>query len=501
MNLFTSAPARRLRQGSLLLEAVIAMAIFAIVLTSIGLVLVVGEHQTLAAGYKVRGTYLAEQQLEILRQMHTPDTSAAITPGTHGLILGQGGLGWMLSGTSASDGPYQTSVEITALGTDWLGVRSNVHWQIDRTRSGSVVLSTYLTHWDRPKEIGDWSQPQPLKVVTDGGTPNFRKIAVSGQYAFITGSVQDGGRKALYVFDCSSNPPTEAATGFNIAASAEGIAIAGNRLYLATDEPGRQVQVYDISSPSTLNETNLVASYGLPNADLRAVAIAVYGTTVFVGTNDNTVDPQFYALRMSESGPMTLLDSLRIEGSVVDMSLRDGYGYLATSSNFLEVQVVDLFDPTQLSKAPGIGMVYEPGVGIGVGAQTIAVSGTSALIGRLSGATFEELSLYDLESSPVPPPLSDKSVERGADVNSLAILPGTQYAFGAEKQILDEEEIYRFTVLDLVAMMRNQNPVLFSYNDLVRPARGVAYATDDDPLYDDLLYVITDKDLLIFGPG
>jgi hypothetical protein len=490
------ASARHLQRGSLLLEAIIAIAIFAMILTSISLVLVVGEHQTIAAGDRARGAYLAEQQLEILRQMHTPSTSAAITPGKYGLALQPDGLGWMLSGTSASDGPYRTEVEITSLGTDWLGVRATAGWQIDRTRSGSVVIDTYLTDWDRPKLIGDWSHPVPRASFTDGATPNFQKIAVLGQYAFVTGSMEDGGRKALYVFDCSSNPPTEVATGFNLTASARGIAIAGNRLYLATDEPGRQVQVYDISSPPTLSESNLVTSYPLPNG-LRAVTIAVYGTTVYVGTNDNAVDPQFYALRISEAGPMTLLDSLRVEGNILDMSLRDGYVYLATSSNFPEVQVVDVFDPTQLSAAPGVGMDMTDN---GFGAQSIAVSGTSALIGRLAGETIDELSLYDLAISPVPPSSSDKSRERGADVTGLIMLPGTKYAFGTETQVLDEETNFLFTVLDLAALNREENPVLFTY-PLLRTPRGLAYGSSADLLYDDLLYVITDKDLLIFEPG
>lgn len=499
-NLFGGCATSRIRsgmrRGSLILEAVIAIGIFSMLLMGLGIALMVSEHQTIAAGDRFRGTYLAERQLEILRQMHTPETSDTITPGKHGLALKADGSGWEMTGTFASEGPFRTEVEVTSLGTDWLGVRATANWQIDRTRSGSVVLDTYLTDWDRPKELGDWSQPQLLKAFSDGGTPNFRKIAISGQYAFISGSMEDGGRKALYVFDCSSVTPTEVATEFNPAASAEGIAIAGDKLYLATDEPGRQVQVYDISSPSTLSEENLLASYGLPTG-LRAVAIGVYGTTVFIGTNDNATDPQFYALETGEDGTMTLLDSLRVEGNILDMGLRNGYAYLATSSNFPEVQVIDVFDPEQLSPAPGIGMDLDDN---GFGAQSIVVSGTSALIGRLAGASIDELSLYDIGSTPVPPSASDISWERGSDVNSVAALPGTNYAFAAEVQILDEEENYRFTVLDLAAMTRNQNPLLFSYA-LVNPARSMAYGTSENPLFDNLLYFITDRDLLIFRPG
>ena len=485
------APAPQLRRGSLLLEAVIAIGIFSMILMSIGVTLIAGEHQTIAAGDRARGTYLAEQQLEIIRQMHTPALSNTITPGKHGIVLQPNGLGWVLTGTSASDGLYRTEVEVTTLGTDWLDVKATASWHIDPTRSGSVVLDTQLTDWDRPKDIGDWAHPHAVTTLTDSGTPHFQKIAVKGQYAFVTGSVADGGRKALYVFDCSSNPPTEIDTGFVIAASARGIAISGNRLYLATDSPGQQVQIYDISSPATLSSANLVTSYSLPSG-LKAIAIAVYGTTVYVGTTDNAVDPQFYALKLNEIGPMTLLDSLRVDGTINAMSLHDGYAYLATTSNATEVQVVDIFDPAQIAPAPGVGIDL-PDV---FDAYAIAVSGTSALIGQQSGPTISELILENIQSSPVPLPSQESwTWERGGDVNDLAILPGTKYAFAAGTT--DDAQL---TILDLAAMARNANPILFTY-PLLRSARGVAYGADENPLYDNRLYVITDKDLLIFSPG
>lgn len=475
------------RRGSLLLEAIIAIAIFAMTLMGIGFALLLGEHQTIAAGDRARAVYLAEQQLEILRQMHTPALSNTITPGPHGLVMNPAKTGWIFSGTSTVSGAYTTSVEVATLGTDWMDARARTSWSIDRTRFGSIEVDTYLTDWDRAKTIGNWASPHVKTLLTDSDTPAFRKIAVSGTYAFVTGSIADGGRKGLYVFDCSSNPPTEVATGFNLMASADGIAIAGNRLYVATDEPGRQVQVYNISSPATLNADNLVASYGGFTSGLKATAIGVYGTTVFVGTNDNAVDPQFYALKMNDAAPMTLLGSLRVDGNVNGMSLHDGYAYLATTSNATEVQVVDVFDPTNLVLAPRIG-IDMPDV---FDAYSIALSGSSALIGQQDGDTISELMLQDVSASPVPsPPPGPWTWERGGDVNDLTILPGTKYAFAAGTTAGAQ-----LTILDLAAFARNQNPVLFTYS-LLRSARGVTYDRTND-----LLYFITDKDLFIFAPG
>jgi len=187
------------RSGSLLLEAMIAIGIFAIFLGGIGLSLILGERSTLSGGDHSRAGFIAEQQLEAVRGMKNDDFDA-LTIGTYGIALEPDG--WTFSGTSVMTEGYEGSITVTSKGTDWLQVDSSVEWDFGPTRSGSVVLHTYLTDWQKPAVVGDWSAMTKSTEVNDGGAPDYQHIAINGQHAFIT-SLHTAG-VGLYIYDISN---------------------------------------------------------------------------------------------------------------------------------------------------------------------------------------------------------------------------------------------------------------------------------------------------------
>lgn len=472
-----------LRPGSLLLEAIIAIGIFAIFLGGIALSLLVGERSTIVSGDRGRGAFLAEQQLEAVRQMRSTNFDS-VTTGAHGVSLV--GNSWAFSGTSITTNGYKTKVDVVSKGTDWLEVSSTVTWDFGNTRSGSVVLTSYLTNWRKTATVGNWSAMTRIANLSIGGTPEYQKIAVSGTYAFVTSSRASGG-KGLYVFDIS-NPasPVRIAATFDLGASAYGIVASGNRLYLATDDPLKEVQVYDIASPATLTAGNLLKSYDLAGTG-KARSVAVYGANVFIGSLDDAPNHQLTALLMSETGPMTLQSSLSMSGSVLGLMLQDGYAYVANAYNVGELQVVDIFDPTAMTFAPGVGIDLTNTQD----ATAIGASGTSALIGRLSGAAIDELTLYDIGPAPVPsPPPGPWTLEIGGDVNSLATVYGSKYAF-----VGGSADAAQLRVLDLVKFALGQAPVVKTY-DALATMQGLFYDWQTDRLFG-----VTSDNLMIFAPG
>jgi hypothetical protein len=469
--------------GSLLLEAIVAIGVFGIFLGGIGLSLLLGQRSTIAAGDRVRATFIAEKQLEALRQMGT-ESFARLAVGTRGMV--QTGTGWRFSGSSVTQNGFVGSVTITQHATDWMDISSRVGWNFKNTRSGSVVLQSSITNWQKPFAIGNWASMGKIAEVTISGTPDLQKVAVTGNYAFVTSTVLVNG-KGLYIFDVT-NPasPTQTNTSFNLGASAYGLVADGSRLYLATDNPTNEVQVYDTTAPTTLTTAQMINSYDLPSSQ-QGRSLALYGTTLFVGTEDHPPDKQLSALQLSETGPITLLSSLSVSGSALGLALRDGYAYLSTSYNVGELQVVDIFDPEAMKFAPGAGIdLTDTHDG-----QAIAVSGTSALLGRSEGSGIDELILYSVADSPVPaPPPGPWTLEIGGTVYALTTVPGSRYAFAgtstSSSQIL---------VLDLGAFARGVNPVLKNYN---------AHATVKGLFYDwrtDRLYAVTTSGLLVFAPG
>lgn len=476
-------PSLRLRRGSLLLEAIIAIGIFALFLGGIGMTLVLGERTTILAGDRTRAAFLAEQQLEAVRQMRSSDFDS-VTTGNHGLTLTASGWSW--SGTLVQNNGYTSWVTVTSKGTEWLEVASNIRWNFGNTRSGSILMTTQLTDWKKVASVGNWAAMTEIAQSTLSDTPEFQSIAVSGSFAYVT-STQDSGGKGLYIFDIS-NPasPVRVASAFDLGASAYGVTVVDNRLYLATDDSTKEVQVFDLTDPANLTVGNLINTFDLPGSG-QARSIAVYGNNVFVGSLLDPPNDSLTAISMSETGPMTLLSSLSVSGSVLGLALHDGYAYLANSYNVGEFHVVDIFDPESMTFAPGIGIDMSD-VQDGI---AMATTGTSALIGRVSGSSIEELVLYDIGYAPVPdPPPGPWSLETGGDVRSITTIFGSQYAF-----IGGSMGSNQIRVLDLVKFAQGAAPVVKNY-DTASTINSLYY----DWLTDRLFAISTDT-LFVFAPG
>jgi len=471
------------RRGSLLLEAIIAIGVFALFLGGIGLTLVLGERTTLVAGDRTRAAFLAEQQLEAVRQMRAV-SFASVTTGDHGLKLNASGWSW--SGTLVKNNGYTSWVTVTSKGTDWMEIASNVKWNFSNTRSGSILMTTQLTNWKKIATVGNWATMTRIALSTISGTPDLQSITVSGNFAFITGTQASGGM-GLYIFNIA-NPasPVRVASSFNLGASAYGITVVDNRLFIATGHATQEVQVYDITDPTNLMVGNMINSYDLPGSG-KARSIAVYGSHVFVGSLLDAPNNELTAIQMSETGPMTLLSSLSVSGSVLGIALQDGYAYLANSYNVGEFQVIDIFDAEN--------MVFAPGVGIDItdvqDGNAIATTGTSALIGRISGSTIDELILYDIGLSPVPsPPPGPWTLEIGGDVRAISTIFGSRYVF-----IGNSKDNTELLVLDLVKFAQGAVPTVRTY-DADAPIRGLFYNWQNDRLF-----AISSSGLFIFAPG
>lgn len=407
----------------------------------------------------------------------------SITVGRHGVALRP--TGWVFSGSYLLENDYTLSVDVTDENTDLLKVVSNAAWNFSNTRSGSLALSTYIANWRNITAVGNWSGMTNAATLANGGTPEYQKVVVAGDYAFVSSSQVSGGN-GLYVFDIS-NPasPTPVSVSFNLGASAYGMAVAENRLVLATDNPTAEVQVYDITDPANLTLGNLVNSYDLPGNSV-ARSVALYEDTAFIGTTDNAVDPQFYSLAMSETGPMTMLDSLGMTGSIVNMALKDGYAYVANSNNAAELLVVDIVTPNALRFATGNGVDMSGSQD----ALSVAVTGTSALVGRAQGGTIEEVTLYDVKNSPVPTPPPSWTLEVDGNVYDIATIFGSAYAF-----IASDKSASQIRVIDLDLFAQGQPPTVQTF-DAAATINGLAYDWSTDRLY-----AVSPSTFFIFLPG
>lgn len=470
------------RRGGLLLEAVLSIAILSLFLSGIALSMVLGERSTISGGDRVRAVFIAERNLEGVRYIRDENFSA-VGSGSFSVEFAVPD-GWLLhtGSTLTTEDGYETWVDITQASDELWEVASHVEWDFGNTRSGSIVLNTYLSNWRKTLEIGNWSSVSLIAQDTIGVSAGLDTIAVSGDYAYIGGLSGTG----LYIYDISDPAsPVRVATDFALNSTVYDIAIDGSKMYLATNDAAAELQSFDISNPATLSLANLSGSYNVTGVNLLRT-IEVFNNTVYAGLTDDPAVEEFRTYDISSTGAFLFLDSLET-GGVTDISLREGYAYLSSSYDSIELQVVDVFDPTDLVYAPGTGMDFDDVQD----ASLVATFGTSAIIGRVGGSAIDEIILYSVASSPVPsPPPGPWSQDLGGDANAFAYEPSGVYGF-----VVGSDAEAQLRVLNIPEFSSGLNPIETAY-DLGATGYGVVYDWQQDRLY-----VITQTSLFIFAPS
>jgi hypothetical protein len=320
----------------------------------------------------------------------------------------------------------------------------------------------------------------------DDDTPLFNNAAAMESYAFVTSETSDGGA-GLYVFDITdTSSPQQVASTFNLGHAGYDILIVGTNLYVVTGDSGNEVRIYDITTPSTLSSDDLVASIDIPGTS-KARTIAYYDDTLYVASQEDTGQSEIYTYDVSDLGSISQLDNLNDPGSSFsDVRLHNGYAYLASSMDTMELRIVDVFDPADLQFAAGGGYnVTDTPDG-----TSIAALGDYVLLGRNQGDVTEELHLFDISQSPVPPS-APWNAETGESVNALDADPTSTYAFAANNH--DSQELI---VLNVATFAAGGNPIVETYDTTTGDGRGVTY----DILHD-RVFLMTNTAFIILKPS
>jgi len=134
------------KSGFSLVEAILSLAIFALLVTALVGALSYGVQSPQIAGAHSRALLLADEGLEAARNIR--DTSyAGFTAGTYGLAP-IGGI-WTLSGIADSVGIFYRHLDIASLDSNRKIVTSTVEYSTKPGVTSTVSLATYITNWRR----------------------------------------------------------------------------------------------------------------------------------------------------------------------------------------------------------------------------------------------------------------------------------------------------------------------------------------------------------------
>lgn len=466
------------------MEVMLGIAIFSIFLSGLGMTLIYGQENTINAGDRTRGVYLAERSMEAVRAIRDASFSS-VTTGTKGLWINPATDQWAFSGSQVTvSGAYVLSVTVSSKASDWMAFTGTTTWKHGYNRAGAIRLTGEITDWKSAKSIGNWASPTLEGSYNAGATPLFNKAAVAGNTAFVTCNASNG----LYMIDISNTAsPSRIGSSFSIGYAATGVAVRGRRLYVLTADPNAELKVYNITTPAS---PTLVTSYNLPGTAL-GTSLAIGANMLYAGAiyNASLNHYELYGFDISNSGSLVLKSTFGDTDSVNAVALSGTSAYLATSVDAAELRILRVSSTGGLSLVGGYNVSDRTW-----NAMSIAVSGTSALLGTLANASNQtsilEMVMFDVGNGGGVPSGSGPWYHEGSgSLLGIDMDPYGCYAFlGAStgKKALQ------------VVNMRNKAslPELYSYNSTLGLGRGLTY-----DLVRDRVYLLTDQGFLIFKPA
>ncbi len=273
----------RRHAGFLLLEVMLGIGVLGTYLSGIGLSLLLGQEHTIMAGDRMRAVSLAQSALEAARAIRDDDFDtllSAVGAGEQRVAIDEGTGTWkLLPDVIIDEQGFRTALTVDQEGDGHVRIQAETKWKRGYNRSGSVLIATHLTDWRAPPAIGNWA----TVIVQGSGSiasvvPLFTAAAVAGDYLYATAENGDG----LYVINLSDLSNPQLATSVPLSASGVALAIHGDRLYVLTNDPVAELQVFDITDPAKLSLSDRKITFDLEGAG-RGRSLAFYGDQLLVG--------------------------------------------------------------------------------------------------------------------------------------------------------------------------------------------------------------------------
>lgn len=469
------------RPGFLLVEALIGISVFVLFAGAIGGTLLYGQENTIMAGNRSRAAAMSLKALEAARAIRD-GSFAALTAGTYGVKIGPSGT-WVLDSTpQTTTGSYTTTLILAASGSSWMQATARTVWKHGYTRSGAVIIATDITNWRTINALGDWRTPTVDGTFQPGGNVLFSRAAIAGSTLFITA----GNSVGLYVLNIANTAsPVQIATGFSLGAAAYDVAVRGNRLYVVAADSSGELKVYDVANP---NAPTLITSVNLPGSS-RARSLAITDQILLVGLTQSATsgEDELLAYSIASTGStITLVDSEDDADDVLAIAVTGTGVYVASTQDNYELRAFRIYNSGSLALAsvPGYNLSDRT-----LDGQSIAITGTSAILGTLRGG-IQEAVVFSLR--PQVPAVSSPGPwyhEGSGSVLGVAMDPSRCYGFLAADS---HKKAFQVVHLRDTASLTE----LATYNSSTGKGRGALY----DPVRDRLV-LLTEQAVLLMKPS
>lgn len=186
-------------------------------------------------------------------------------------------------------------------------------------------------------------------------------------------------------------------------------------------------------------------------------AIYVSANRAYVGSSSNASTGEFFVYDITTPTAPTYLGNFETGATVNDIVVSGNYAYIASSDNSRELDILDISTPSAITRAGVLNLTGSQD------AVTLALSGTTAYVGRTTGAGKD---FYVIDVTTASAPVESGSVNTAATVNET--IASGNYVYAATSKTSAE-----FTIFDVSSP---SSPSVAGVVDLTGTAigRGVA---------------------------
>lgn len=348
-------------RGVSLIEVLIAIGIFVLMISTIGLLGMSGPTLAREGAERTQAAALANEGIEAAHALRS-DNFSNLVSGTHGIALSAGR--WIFSGTSDVTDQFTRSVTVASVGSGRTRVSSDVSWEIAPGRSGLVHFVTYLHNlyslfWLQTTTAdfssgkhngtqvaavgdgavslgldGDWSNANIVASRDTGNPQNVNALIERGGVLYAGSNVGVGAEfTAIDIANTSAGLLPQIGQ-MEISANVNGIAVAGDYAYLATGDNARELIVVRLSDMQIVNSLNLAGT-------TDALSVAASGTMLYLGRG-SAASFELYSIDIATPEiALPVLGSVAIAGDVNTILPYGSYLFLGTTDATTPLLVVD----------------------------------------------------------------------------------------------------------------------------------------------------------------
>lgn len=339
----------RINRGFLLVEALVAIGLFAATITAAFLLFFGGQSLSVDGLNAEQALDYTQEGMEATRSIRDRDWSM-LTPGNHGLNFNAGQ--WAFSGVSDNKDIFTRQVIITDIDLNTKQASTTVTWQVDPQRPQKIELIEILTNWrnavppasgvcsgDTP--TGNWQNPQSLGSGDLGAGNEGTDIAVKLPYVYVSGVASSAAKPDIFVFDVNNPVSPLLIASLNIGAKGiSALYIKDDYLYAASENDSKEFIVFDISTPANIFEA---ASLNLTGTD-DAISIHGSGNAVYLGRKESS-QPELTVINITTPTSPSIAASFEVVDDVNDLIASGNRLYIVTEESNNDLRIYDITAP------------------------------------------------------------------------------------------------------------------------------------------------------------